>query len=338
MLRIGLIGCGAVTERSHMPALLSAGERLQITAVVDRNPARAELVSKLCGAAAYTEIAEAIPHIDAAIVALPHFLHAPASIQLLTAGKHVLVEKPMAVSSAECGNMIAASKQTGAILCVAQMRRFGPAVVAAKHLLASGAIGKILRWTMLEGNIYNWPVASDFFFRRETAGGGVLMDGGAHTFDMLLWFFGPVKEFTYFDDAFGGVEADCEVHLTMHNGSEGYVELSRTRSLPGVLEVEGSVGRLVLDPYNNQCALMVPPFGAKLPLTVTGDYTPFGHDITGALFVLQLDDWLSSIEQKGDPLVTGEEGRRAVDFIEACYARRQPLVKPWSVKNLKEAA
>ena len=337
MLKIGLIGCGAVTERSHVPALLAAGERIKITTVVDRNPGRAELIANTCGAKSFTGIADAIPHIDAAIIALPHFLHAPASIQLLTAGKHVLVEKPMAMNRAECDNMIAASNKSGAVLCIAQMRRFCPAVVAAKRLLAGGALGKILRWTMLEGGVYNWPVASDFFFRRETAGGGVLMDTGAHTLDMLLWFFGEVEQFEYRDDACGGVEADCEIKLKMRDGSDGYVELSRTRNLSGILEVEGSDGRLVIDFYQNQCVMSVPPFGAKLPLVTTGNYTPFAPDIAAAMFMLQLDDWISSIENKREPLVTGKEGRRVVDFMESCYASRKPLEKPWSVKNMKEA-
>jgi len=56
----------------------------------------------------------------------------------------------------------------------------------------------------IEGNVYSWPVASDFFFRKETAGGGVLMDTGVHTFDMLLWFFGEISDLDYRDDAFGG--------------------------------------------------------------------------------------------------------------------------------------
>jgi predicted dehydrogenase len=322
-----------------VPALLAAGGRIKVGAVVDRNVSRAGLVSKLCGGpAALTEIAEALPLIDAAIVALPHFLHAPASIQLLAAGKHVLVEKPMALNGAECGSMIAASRKSGAILCVGQMRRFCPAVVAAKRLLAGGALGKILRWTVLEGRVYDWPVASDFFFRRETAGGGVLIDTGAHTLDMLLWFFGAVKDFTYQDDSFGGVEADCEIRMTMLEGSEGYVELSRTRNLPGILEVEGTEGRLVLDFGNNRCVLSTAPFGAKLPLVMTGDYSPFGADLGTALIALQLDDWLGSIEQKREPMVTGEEGRRAVDFIENCYAHRRPLEKPWSPGRIEVAA
>ena len=305
-------------------------QRVHIEAAVDRNLSRAELISKSCGSKAFGEISDAVSHIDAAIVALPHSLHAPASIQLLAAGKHVLVEKPMAINSAECGNMIAASQRSGARLCVGQMRRFCPAVVAAKRLLSGGAIGKIVRWTMLEGGIYDWPVASDFFFRRETAGGGVLLDTGAHSLDMLLWFFGGVKEFTYRDDACGGIEADCEIQMTMLDGSEGYVELSRTRRLPGILEVEGTEGQLLLHYYANWCVLKVPPFAGKLPLVVTGDYSPFAANIVSAMFNLQLADWLDSIEQGGRPFVPGEEGRRVVDFIESCYARRQPLQKPWN--------
>jgi predicted dehydrogenase len=335
MLRIGLIGCGAVTERSHVPALLSTGERVKITAAVDRNPARADLISQMSGAKAFKEIADAIPHCDAAIVALPHFLHAPASIQLLSAGKHVLVEKPMALNRAECDAIIAAANNSGAILGVGQMRRFCPAVATAKWLLAGGSIGKILRWKILEGLIYCWPVASDFFFRRETAGGGVLMDTGAHTLDMLLWFFGDVDRFEYRDDAGAGVEADCEIKLAMKNGSVGYVELSRTRNLPGILEVEGAEGRLLLDFSSNRCTVVPSILGNKIFVNAAGDFTAVGADLGAAMFALQLDDWLGAIEQKRPPLATGEEARRVVDFIEKCYAQRQPLTKPWNAVELE---
>jgi len=323
-----------VTERSHIPALLAANTRARITAAVDRNLARAELVAGLCGAKAFSEVGDALPYFDAAIVALPHFLHAPESVPLLEAGKHVLVEKPMALTGQECDAMIRAAKQTGAVLCVGHMRRFCPAVAAAKRILSGGGIGKIVRWSILEGRIYDWPVTSDFFFRRETAGGGVLMDTGAHVLDMLVWFFGPVKEFTYFDDSFGGVEADCEMHMTMTDGGKGYVELSRTRNLPGILEVEGTDGQLLLDFSSNRCVLNLSPFLGKAPLTITSDYSAAGENLAAAMFSFQLADWLSAIEECRDPIVTAEEARKVVDLMESCYARRKPLQKPWiSIKT-----
>ena len=288
------------------------------------------------GARPFATLAEALPHIDAAIVALPHHLHAPASIELLEAGKHVLVEKPMAITSVECDAMIAAAKRGEASLTVGQMRRFCPAVAAAKLLLSKNLIGPVRRFEILEGNVYDWPVASDFFFRKKTAGGGVLMDTGAHTFDMLLWMFGDVADLEYRDDAFGGVEADCEVSLTMANGVEGYVELSRTRNLPTELLIEGERGRMIVAYKTDQLTLEID--GERLPPFTMPTTDADGQAVSIWQFMIaqQLDNWVRSIQGCGTALVPGEEGRKVVDFIERCYANRRPLNLPWL--NLEAAA
>ena len=327
-LRLGIIGCGAVSEWFHVPTILARRD-VRLTAVVDRSADRAELLGRKSGAKAFATVAEALPHIDAAIVALPHNLHAPMSIELLAAGKHVLVEKPMAITSAECDAMIAAGKRGGATLTVGQMRRFCPAVRSAKVFIEEGLIGKVKRFEILEGGVFNWQVVSDFQFRKDKAGGGVLMDTGAHTFDMLLWLFGDVVELDYRDDSYGGVEADCEVKLTTASGAKGYVELRRTRNLPTELIIEGDRGRIMVawtkDQVTLECA------GQKLDTFTIGMTDGAGREIMiwEFMFIRQLENWVQSLYGKGAALVPGEEGRRVVDLIERCYQNRKAMVLPW---------
>ncbi len=94
-----------------------------------------------------------------------------------------------------------------------------------------------------EGMIYDWPVASDFMFRRDM-GGGVLADTGAHVLDLLMYWLGDHASVEYKDDAAGGVEADCELRLTMASGAKGVVRLSRTRNLRNTWILEGERGTL----------------------------------------------------------------------------------------------
>ncbi len=327
-VKVALIGCGAVSERLHVPAILARRD-VQVTAAVDKNQERAALVAAMTGARPFSSIADALPHFDAAIVGLPHNLHAPATVELLTAGKHVLVEKPMANTAAECDAMIAAGRKSGATLGVGQARRFCPAVAAAKELLDAGVLGSLRRFEILEGNIYDWPIASDFFFRKETAGGGVLLDTGAHTFDMLLWFFGEVAALDYRDDSYGGVEADCEVRMKMASGAEGYVELSRTRNLPTELLVEGERGRMTVSYVRNEIALHLN--GRKLDPLAGKTLDPRGRQVSiwDLMIIRQLENWVLSLLGGAPFIVPGEEGRRAVAFIERCYNQRQLLTLPW---------
>jgi len=328
MIKLALVGCGAVSEMFHMPAILSHGG-VRLVAAVDLNKHRAGCIAEKSGAEALSTVAEAVPHIDAAIVALPHHLHARVSIELLEAGKDVLVEKPMAMTSAECDAIIAASKRGHASLTVGQMRRFCPAVAAAKVLLEQNVIGRIKEFKILEGDIFGWPVVSDFFLKKETAGGGVLMDTGAHTFDMLLWLFGEFAQLDYRDDSFGGVEADCEVRLKMAGGADGYVELSRSRNLPTELLIEGEKGRMVVAYKRNQLTLEVS--GKKLDTFTMATQSSEGTSLSIWYFMIvrQLENWVQSLQGIAPALVSGEEGRKVVAFIERCYRERQNLALPW---------
>jgi predicted dehydrogenase len=197
-LSITIIGCGAVSERCHLPAV-QAHPDCQIEWLVDANMDRARhLARKVEGLkGTTTDYHDVIGRIDAAILALPHSLHAPVSIELLKHGIHVLVEKPMAMSAAECDAMIEAAEEGNAVLAVGLMRRFLYSARFARWVIESGILGPVESFDFREGNIYSWPVASDFFFRKETAGGGVLFDTGAHTLDLLLWWLGDVESFQY---------------------------------------------------------------------------------------------------------------------------------------------
>lgn len=327
---VAIVGCGAITELGYMPAVSRVREA-RVTVLVDKNRSRAEALAHTYGVPYVTEdYTQVYGRADAAIVALPHYLHASVSVYLLNRGIHVLVEKPMALSTAECDNMIQASKQGGALLAVGLMRRFLRSARFTKKILDIGLLGPVESFDVREGLIYNWPVTSDFFFRRETAGGGVLVDTGAHTLDMLLWWLGDVLSFEYFDDNCGGVEADCELYLVMKNGSRGIVELSRTRNLRNTAIIRGEMATLEVGLHTNLVSLYPRGVDFRLsgPVTSVLEYVPFEQSLVDCLS-MQLQDWLDAIRNGNSPCVPGTEGCRSVALIEACYAQRKPLKLPW---------
>jgi len=325
-LSVAVIGCGAVTKRFHLPALAALSAKPAL--LVDKNIKRAQDLA-LAYRVLHTsdDYHSCIGEVDAAIVALPHHLHAPVCIALLRRGIHVLVEKPMALTTAECNAMIAAAEERTTVLAVDHMRRFLHAVQWVKATLDAGVLGPIESFDFRDGLVYSWPVASDFFFRRETAGGGVLMDTGAHTLDLLLWWLGDVASFEYYDDNYGGVEADCKLNLTLVSGARGTVELSRTRDLRNTAILRGQYGEIEISLHSNRVTADPGGILEYKAGALAGKRLP--KQTIRKLFELQITDWLQAIERGQQPMVSGTEAVRSIALIEACYAQRELLELPW---------
>jgi predicted dehydrogenase len=328
-LKLAVIGCGAIAKGIHLP-VTALSNQVEVTVLVDKFLPRARQLADEYGVPAVADdYQDVIGKVNAAIVALPHYLHAPVTIDLLRHGIHVLVEKPMALKTSECDEMIEAASNTGAVLAVGLVRRFYGASQFVKQIMKNGWLGNILDFDCREGIIYRWTAASDSMFRKETAGGGVFVDIGIHVLDLLLWWLGDYESVQYYDDAMGGVEADCELYLRLQCGASGVVELSRTRNLRnswiirgegGTLEVETDFNPLIRFKTKNQ------------DVVLTGRVTRDGvadKTIQNA-FRRQLDDFVDAILSHREPFVPGQEGRRAVELIETCYAVRQPLKQPWT--------
>ena len=325
-VRLAIIGCGAVTELYHLPAARRS-DCVRVTALVDSDAARAEALAKEYHVPfVLNSIQDVMGRAEAAIVAVPHPLHASLSVELLRHGVHVLVEKPMAVTTAECNTMIDAAVRAQAVLAVGLVRRYLPSSRWVKQAIDENLLGRIREFDILEGSTYGWPAASNFYFRKES-GGGVLLDTGAHTLDTLLWWLGDWESVDYYDDALGGVEADCQLRLTLRSGVRGRVELSKTRDLPNVYRLMGERG-----------VIEVEVSGLGVSLTFENGKTVLEGRVSdisiGAATLLdafrqQLDDFAGAIAEHRPPFVPGEEGKRAVSLIEACYAARRPLHFPW---------
>jgi predicted dehydrogenase len=240
------------------------------------------------------------------------------------------VEKPMAMSLAECQAMLEAAQEGEAILAVGLMRRFLDSARFVSAALQQGVLGQIKSFDVREGNVYNWPVQSDFFFRRESAGGGVLLDTGAHTLDLVLWWLGELADFEYYDDSYGGVEADCELYLTMESGAKGVVELSRTRNLRNTAIITGEHAAIEVHLRKNWVSLHCPD--KRVGLSGKG-FTGVSKEGTEQnftdLFRPQLEDGLAAIRGERPVTVPGIEACRSVALIERCYSTRRQLDLPW---------
>jgi predicted dehydrogenase len=334
-LRVAIVGCGAVAELVHLPAIASlSGIALEV--LVDKNPARASRLAQQSGARATSDDYRAIiGGADAAIVAVPHHLHAPVAIDLLRGGVHVLVEKPMALSIGECDAMIRAARDSATVLAVGLQRRFHDSLRFAKQAIDAGLLGVLTGVEVREGSAYNWKVETDAMLRPPA--GGVLADIGVHVLDLLAWWFGDCEVVSYRDDAMGGVEADCEIRVRLSGDVEAAIELSRTRNMPNTCVLTGTRGTLEVGTKTDSSVRLTI---AAQDVTLTGKPLETGSTPPATLadlFRREFEDFVDAIENGHDPVVTGREGRKSVGLMEACYARREMLEYPWEAPARSDA-
>jgi predicted dehydrogenase len=334
--KLALVGCGAVTEWIHLPAGMTA-PRFCVSALVDTNTSRAEALAKRYQIPrVLTDYRSLAGEVDAAIVALPNFLHASATSYLLRHGIHVLVEKPMALTTHEADQMIAASVESGTVLAVGLDFRFFDANRFVKELLRLQVLGTITGFELRQGSTARWAAATDASLRKETAGGGILTDLGVHFLDLVLWWLGPYSSVEYFDDAVGGVEANCLLQLRLKSGVVGTIELSRVRNLRNTWVIQGDRGAVEVDSWSYDPTIQL-RLGTESTVLSRRASAQDTADPMTLVFSRQLEDFASAIMARRDPFVPGTEGRRSVELIEACYAQRQPLFYPWmSPRELTE--
>ncbi len=192
--RLALIGCGGMS-RSHASRFHALQDRLEVVAAVDIDRERAQNAAEVLGdkTKAVTDYREVLDDVEAALLVLPHHVHHPVTMECLAAGKHVLVEKPMANTEQECLDMIAAADKADRTLMVAYCMRFHPMVVKMKEMLDEKALGDVFQlsiWTEQHTQFGpdHWASSA------KTLGGGQLFSHGCHYIDLILWYLGhPVR-------------------------------------------------------------------------------------------------------------------------------------------------
>lgn len=326
VFKLAMIGCGRAAESLHLPSAAVCGN-VETSVLVDTDVERARALADAYGVAEVRgSVAEAVQLAQAAVVALPHHLHAPVTRELLEAGLHVLVEKPLALTSRECEELADLAQRKGLTLAVGMIRRSFPAARFVKQLLERDLLGTVQGVELREGAPFSWDVATDFTFRRET-GGGVLADAGVHVLDLLDWWFGELSVEAYRDDARGGVEAEAELELSLAEGAPVAVELSRTRELSNRVTIWGSRGTVSAGTG----------FSAEVELDLgddplVGSVRPREREFHNVreLFALQLEEFGEAISAGRPPRVGASEAMRAVKLLEECRARREELRLPWT--------
>lgn len=195
-LGIGIIGSGGIAQTAHMPGYQAcAADGVRIIACSDINPETARKAADAFEVPhVFTDYAQmlAMDEIDAVSVCTPNYLHLQPTIDALEAGKHVLVEKPLAMNAAEGKAMVEAARRSGKKFQVGFMTRFQSGAQALKRFIDAGDMGDIYfarAQAMRRRGIPGWGV----FTQKDKQGGGPLIDIGVHILDLTLWLMGHPK-------------------------------------------------------------------------------------------------------------------------------------------------
>jgi len=223
MKKIGMaiIGCGQIAD-VHLQAIAKVQDA-ELVATMDVVEEKARSVADKYGTKAYTTLDKLLndESVDAVVLPLPHHLHCPVSIQCAQAGKHVLVEKPMALNLSEAESMVDSAEKAGVILMVGQSTRFRPEVWAAKNIIESGKLGKIQQ-CIHQRAFFVESLSTEWRYSPKKCGGLYVPLFSSHDVDMILWMMNDMpirvhsilRSYTEIADA----ESDGIINLELSNG------------------------------------------------------------------------------------------------------------------------
>jgi len=192
-VRIGLMGYGKVANLyGEAVAAIPNGELVSVCGRSRKR--RDEFAAKWKIASRDTaEEMVRLDKVDLAVIATPHPQHRDGAVEAFAAGCHVIVEKPMAITTAECDEMIAAGKKAGKHLSVVSQRRWFPACARIKKAIDDGKLGKpcLLQLTILGWRDEAYYASDPWRGKWAAEGGGILINQAAHQIDLMHWFMGP---------------------------------------------------------------------------------------------------------------------------------------------------
>ncbi len=326
MLRFGILGSG-LAAGFHAEALTKMQDAV-LAGVADRDYGRAVAFAEKYGAKSYSSLGAMLgdSEIDAVCVCTPSGFHADQAIEILKMGKHVVLEKPMALNVEDADRIIAEAQKSNKLLTVVFQNRFIPDVQRAKEIVNSGALGKLVfcDLSMKYWRDPDYYASSDWRGTFKYDGGGALINQGIHGVDMLLYIVGDAHvRFAEVKTSFHNIETEdtAVAVLDFDNGATGTLHAS-TCAYPGFnrrIEIIGTKGCIIMSEGHIEKMVIdgeVMVDGAVEKRGASGDHTVMDT----SFHAVQLQNLVNATEGKEKLFIDGREGRRALKLIREVYA------------------
>ena len=331
IINVGIIGCGSITQHRHAPEY-KMNKNCKIIAFSDFVMERAQQLAMEYNAVAFNDYHDIINHPDIDVVSIctSNATHAQIAIEAMEAGKHVLCEKPMAVTTAEAKQMMLAAKKNNKVLMPAHNQRLFPTHQKAKGILSSGEMGKVLTfrsafkhkgpetWSVDKGN-HTW------FFDKKIACMGVLGDLGIHKVDLMHFLLDErilnisanlaTLDKRYQNGEFVDVEDNAIILCHTESGKIGTVEVSWTNygieDNSTVLYCENGVIKINCDPEYD---LVIEKKDGKIDRYNYGGVSTNDKQVNSGV----IEAFVDAVVNKKPMFATADDGYNAVAVIEAC--------------------
>lgn len=341
-MKIGIIGCGKIAQVRHIPEY-AANKNATLYGFFDLDQARAQTLEQEHGGVAYPSYQAMLedPQIEVVSVCTANSFHAEISIAALNAGKHVLCEKPMATTLADCQAMVEAAEKNGRLLMIDQNQRLAQAHVEAKRLIDAGTIGDVLsfRTTFGHGGPETWSVDPGnqvWFFDAKRAVMGAMADLGVHKTDLIQYLLSQTvvetsAMLTTQDkrDASGaliGVDDNAICIYRMSGGAVGTMTASWTyygnEDNSTILYGTRGMMRIYDDPAHS--IVLVGEDGTRQELDVDAIQTNDNQTASGII-----DMWMDCLMEGKEPDISG---RSVLSAMEAVFASMESSQTGRSVK------
>lgn len=328
-IRVGLVGCGAISTQ-HLEAI-SALDGLQLVGVVSASADRARTVGDRWGVPWSIHLEDLLERddVDAVAVASPSGLHPGQALAALRSGRHVVVEKPIALRVSDADAIIREGHERGLTVATISQRRFEPVVRALHAAVEAGALGR-LSMVIAEG-LYHRPQSyydSAAWRGTRELDGGVLMNQAIHMIDLLRWIGGPVASVTADVATLGHVmeaEDTASVSLRFANGTLGAIVATTCANteFPTELRVYGDRGHVRIVGEEavewDVPGIPAPPVVDDHTALTPGTGTTQTWGTTAIGYLRQYADFVDAVRSGRPPVVTGEDGRNAVELVTAAY-------------------
>jgi UDP-N-acetyl-2-amino-2-deoxyglucuronate dehydrogenase len=333
-VRVGIIGLGAISF-AHEAGYSEIGETCEIVALCDIHQDEVDnrkmMYSEARGYTRYQDLL-ADPDVDMVDIITPHPLHYPVAKAAFEAGKHVLVEKPITVESAQGEELIALAKQKGLKFSVAENTRFVTAYLKAEEILQQGLLGEIMSVRSLIAGSEIGRIKDPTLWHGKAPYGGVILDSSVHNFYLYKWLFGGVQDVLGFASKLvpeGEVEDNGLILGHLANGGEFQLNVSCTFEIPWTerLEVYGTKGGMIIDQLADPVVKYY--FGSgDIDGTPVPDvpFDPMAWKFNS--MVAEVNDFVSAIIEDRPPLVDPADALyavKAVEAVEKSIQTRQPV-------------
>ena len=318
MLRVALVGCGVISE-NHIRAYADHQHRARIVVCCDVDEQRAAERAAMVGDARYTTSFEDVladPDIDAVEICTPHHLHTDAVVAAARAGKHILCQKPLARTLAECDAMIVAAREANVVLYYGEMNHTLATVAVAQQAIADGRIGQFVgiqaTYAIWQGGKY---LTTAWRYDPKLSGGGHLLDGGIHILDIILSLGGPLESIQCFTTQFRpelGDEDTAVLNMRFRGGHLGSLFSTHASGVwppyPSVTVI-GTEGLLTFGGHNGALVLHRRDQTDGLAVLLEKREDPFS---------VMIGSYLDTVEGASNPS-TGEWGREMLRVVQAAY-------------------